>query len=371
MLAQQKQKLFQKSPFILSIIGLFFLMGTFVSSGQVDSKLNSKIKVGIYHSPPFVIADHVKPTGLAIELWEKIAERQELEFEYLEFTSFEDLVNAVEKGQIRVALSNITISKKRAQRIDFTQPWYDAGLRIMIAESKATTTSEVLNGLKEAGHIKAYLWLIGVILFFTIALTYFDRVYDKEFPKRWREGMAESFYTVMSVATSGNLKRKNLFGWRGKVFSAFWLVIGILILAYLTSSITSVMTTLSLSNEISSLEDLRDKKIGVLYKSITEDFVLENGYSYNNYKSLEEAVDALNRNEISAIIGDAPVLEYYDYKNPDKYVKVVGKLFEPDKYGFGVKVNDSIEKQLTIEILHAKENDIIEDLTRRYFGNVN
>ena len=344
---------------VLSILILFFSISNSTCQTVIENK--NSISVGLYQSPPFVITDGAKPSGLAIELWEEMAKRQNLDYKYREYSSFGDLVDAVENGEIRIALSNITISKKRAQRVDFTQPWYDAGLRIMISESNGATTSEIFQGLWDAGHIKAYLWLIGVIISFTIGLTVFDRKFDKDFPKRWREGLADSFYTVMSVATSGSLKRKNLFGWRGKVFSAFWLVIGIIILAYLTSSITSVMTTLSLSNEINSLDDLKDKQVGVIYESASEDFVVENGYTYKNYKSLENAVEGLTKNEISAIIGDAPVLEYYAFKSSNKEVKVVGKLFEPDKYGFAVKANDSIEKQLTIEILHAKENDIIEN----------
>jgi len=79
-----------------------------------------------------------------------------------------------------------------------------------------------------------------------VLLTFFDRRFDKSFPESWREGIAESFYTVMSVATSGKpAKRSNLFGWVGRIWQGLWLVCGVAVVAYVTSSVTSVMTTLS------------------------------------------------------------------------------------------------------------------------------
>jgi polar amino acid transport system substrate-binding protein len=48
-------------------------------------------------------------------------------------------------------------------------------------------------------------------------MTIFDRHFDESFPKRWREGLAESFHHVVSIATSGKTSRKNLFGWLGRI----------------------------------------------------------------------------------------------------------------------------------------------------------
>jgi ABC-type amino acid transport substrate-binding protein len=172
----------------------------------------------------------------------------------------------------------------------------------------------------------------------------------------------------MVIATTGNLKRKNLFGWIGRIFSAFWLVIGIILLAYLTSSITSVMTTLSLSNEINGWNDLNNKKVGVLFGSVAESFAKEKGFDYILYSQNDEAVKSLQSKNIDAVIGDAPVLEYYDFTNSNEPVKVVGKLFKPDKYGFGLRGNETLTKTITIEILRAQESGYLEELRLKYFG---
>lgn len=339
-----------------------------IAHGQNKTDSLKILKVGLYESPPFVMDADGLPKGMAIDLWEQIAEDLELRYRYITYGSFKEILEAAAAENIDVAVTNLTITEDRAQLIDFTQPWYDAGLRIMVGDNNRTTTSELIQGLKDAGHLNAYLWLFIVIVVVTIAFTIFDRKFDTEFPKKWREGLAESFYAVMVIATTGNLKRKNLFGWVGRIFSALWLVIGIVVLAYLTSSITSVMTTLSLSNEINGIEDLKDKKIGVIAGSVSENFATRKGFDYRAYEHLDDAVNGLNNNSVEALFGDAPVLEYYTFTNTAEPVKVVGKLFHPDKYGFGLPEDDDFTRLLTIEILKAQENGNIEKLRLKYFG---
>ena len=227
----------------------------------------------------------------------------------------------------------------------------------------------VLSGLADSGHLRAYGWLALVIIAATFLVTLFDRRFNPDFPHRWRDGIAESFYSVMSVATSGRpASRTNLFGWFGRIWSAVWLVCGIAVLSYVTASVTSVMTTLSLTNQINSLSDLSGKTVGVFTGSTAEDFARASGLSMQRYPDIDAAAEVLTNERISAIIADAPVLEYYQHRNPDVAVDVVGPIFEPDKYGFGLVRRSPLTGPLTIELLGAKESGLIENLRVKYFG---
>ncbi|WP_374786296.1 substrate-binding periplasmic protein, partial [Paenochrobactrum gallinarii] len=200
--------------------------------------------------------------------------------------------------------------------------------------------------------------------------TLFDRQFDKNFPRSWRDGIAESFYTVMSVATSGKpAARKNLFGWIGRIFQGVWLVCGIAVLAYVTSSITSVMTTLSLSSQIKSVADLSNRTIGVQPGSVSEVYAKQHNMKSQKFEHIEQAVEALLNGNIGAIIGDAPVLEYYAHTNSYKPISVIGPLFEPDKYAFGLTHGSKLTRPLTIELVGTQESGDLEVMRARYFGN--
>lgn len=175
------------------------------------------LDVGVYVSPPFVEESGAQTySGMAIDLWELIADRIGLTFQYVRYPTVRDLVQATADGEVDAAVTNLTITRNRARAIAFTQPWYDAGLRVMVPDQGDGGFWGILNGLSDAGHLRAYAWILLVIIAATVAITIFDRTFDPEFPKRWREGVGESFYNVMSIATSGHAPRRTLFGWIGR-----------------------------------------------------------------------------------------------------------------------------------------------------------
>ena len=352
----------------LWMVLLCSLLAVTSSLAQEAPPAKQPVSVGLFLSPPFVMQEQGRFTGMAVELWESIAGPQGIQSEYRPFPTIRALIDAAANGEIDVAVTNLTITQGRAQRIDFTHPWFDAGQRIMVNEHQGTRLLDVVAGLRDAGFLRAYAWLAFVIAAATVSLTIFDRQFDPAFPRRWRDGVAESFFSIMSVASGKASGRRNIFGWVGRIWQGLWLIFGIAVLAYVTSSVTSVMTTLSLTNQINSLTDLPGKSVGVFTGSVSEDFARDSGFDRQSFPNINEAVTALRDGSIDAIIGDAPVLEYYAHTHPEERVDVIGGLFEPDKYGFGLVRNSPLTRQLTIEILGAHERGLVEELHTKYFG---
>lgn len=326
------------------------------------------LRVGVFVDPPFVMPDGDDYTGMAVELWEEVATKLGHEYSYVESETVRDLIDLTESGEIDVAVTNLSITPARAERVDFTQPWFDGGMRIMVA-AQGSSFRHLIDGLGSAGFLRAYAWIAAVVVGATVVLTVFDRRFDQAFPARWRDGIAESFYTVMSVVTSGRPPaRKNLFGWAGRMWQGVWLLCGIAVLAFVTSSVTSVMTTLSLTHQIQSVADLAGKPVGVLAGTVEEDFAEGQGFQTLSYPHLERAVEALLAGDVTAIIADAPVLEYHAHTHPERPVKVVGRPFQPDKYGFAVPRQSELRRPITVQLLGALESGRVEDVRLRYFG---
>lgn len=356
----------------ITVMFVFAIVTSVVAQESViaSPKPLQSIKAGVYLSPPFVMEKNGHYTGMAIELWEMLAQSLGVQTQYVPFKTFDDLVSAGASGDVDITVTNLTITRDRAEQIDFTHPWFDAGLRIMVNEGSGAGFRDMFQGLQASGHLRAYAWITTVIIVATILLTLFDRKFDENFPKRWREGVAESFYTVMSVATSGKpVVRKNLFGWVGRIWQGLWLVCGLAVLAYVTSSITSVMTTLSLSNQISSVADLPGRPVAVFTGSVAEQYARRTGLNTRSFPHIEEAVQALASGDVVAILGDAPVLEYYAHTNKQYPFSVVGAIFEPDKYGFGLPHNSTLTRALTVELIGAHEHGQIEKIRQKYFGD--
>lgn len=357
--------------FVVVLAGQLFLTPRAFAQDSQSTSTEETVtaKAGVYVSPPFVMRTDDGYSGMAIELWEMLAERRGIETEYVEYPTVRELVAAVGTSKVDVAVTNLTITERRAETIDFTHPWFDAGLQIMISEAPRSGFSNLLGGLADSGHLRVFGWIAGIILAGTLLLTLFDRRFDPNFPSRWRDGIAESFYTVMSVAVSGKPpSRARLFGWIGRLWSALWLVCGIAVLAYVTSSVTTVMTTLALTDRINGVSDLPGKKIGVLEGGTGEEYAQVNGLSAIAYANIDAAVEAVVNGDIAAIVADAPVLDYYAYTRPQHDVTVVGEIFEPDKYGFGIGQHSTLRRPLTVALLGVEHEGLIEELRTQYFG---
>lgn len=128
------------------------------------------------------------------------------------------------------------------------------------------------------------------------------------------------------------------------------------------------MTTLSLTSQINSVSDLGSRSVGVQPGSVSQDYARQAGFATRPFEQIGEAVEALLDGRIDAIVGDAPVLEYYAHTNPDRPVTVVGPIFAPDKYAFGLPRRSELTRPLTVELIGAHESGVIEEIRSRYFG---
>ncbi|WMS44561.1 transporter substrate-binding domain-containing protein [Acuticoccus sp. MNP-M23] len=343
--------------------------GQAAGGGEQAAAPTNSVVAGVYLSPPFVMKSDDGLTGMAIELWNAIAEERDVATEFVEFESIRKLLAAIQSSEIDAAVTGLTITEGRAEFIDFTYPWFDGGLQVMVSDVSPTSFGNILEGLADTGHLQAFAWIGGVILVATLLLTLFDRRFDNGFPQRWRDGIADSFYTVMSVAVSGRPpSRKNLFGWTGRILSAFWLICGLAVIAYVTSSVTSVMTTLTLTNQINGVSDLPGKTVGVLDGGTGEEFVIRSGLGHVTFDNIDNAVTGSLDGEVDAIVADAPVLDYYAHSRPQRDVSVVGEMFEPEKYGFGIAQNSPLRRPLTVALIGAEESGLVEELRTKYFG---
>lgn len=328
----------------------------------------SPVKVGIYLNPPFIMQDGDTYSGMVVDLFEDLARRGNLVPTYEAFATVRELLAATAAGDVDVAIGNLTITRERMYAVDFTFPWHDAGLRIMVDGDNAIMAGNLLGELSDAGHLQAYFWLAFVIVLATILLTLFDRKFDKEFSPRWFDGMVESFYHVMSITTSGTTARKHMFGAYGRLLSAFWLVFGVAVLAYVTSSVSSVMTAAAVGNQVSSIDDLRDRTVGVLGGGASELYAQSNGLSSRPYPSLQAAEVGLRAGEVDAVIADGMALEYYVHHIADAGLEVIGPLFDPEKYGFATPLGSPLARSLSLDLLDAHEDGTTEALRSKYLG---
>lgn len=97
--------------------------------------------------PPFEFKDDTgKHTGFDIELWDAIAKEIGVEYN-LQPMDFNGIIPGLQTGQLDVGIAGMTIKPERAEVVDFSDPYYNAGLLILVkADNKDIQSVEDLKG---------------------------------------------------------------------------------------------------------------------------------------------------------------------------------------------------------------------------------
>ena len=148
--------------YILLVIFLFSGNGFL---GAQEERAPEKIKVVVLESPPFVMKTEQGFTGFAIDLWEECAKRADIAYEYIEVLSLKDLLASISSGKSDVAVTELTINGECMERMDLSQPWFDAGLQIMVHIPPVVGLVYFVHQLYENGYLKSYFWIaISIII---------------------------------------------------------------------------------------------------------------------------------------------------------------------------------------------------------------
>ncbi len=126
--------------------------------------------------------------------------------------------------------------------------------------------------------------------------------------------------------------------------------------------------------QIKGLASLSGKKVGV-QAGRTGDKFMETQKTASNvtiqkYPTLDDALGALNRTEIDAVVGDEPLLTYSIYKSFPNLI-TIGTLLTQDQYAVVVRKGEKVLLDKVNEtISRLKKSGELDELRKKWFQNV-
>ena len=117
---------------------VLFAAGWVASAVQAAEKNQThpdvpKIRVGVKRLEPFVfINEDGQLSGFSVDLWEAIAADLGMQYEWVTAGTVNEMIASVQSGQTDVAIGGISLSPLRESMVDFTYPYFESGLMIMV-----------------------------------------------------------------------------------------------------------------------------------------------------------------------------------------------------------------------------------------------
>ena len=333
-----------------------------------------KKKVCFASSFPFASQKGDILHGFDIDLWREVAKelgwKEGVDYEITLVPTFGKVFKEVELGHADFALAGITITQQREQRFDFSYPYMDSGLTILLPRSSesGSASSAIFNALTSSSVIEMLL-IFTLIILIAAHIIWFteqgsDEISDKYWSGLW-DGIWWSIVTATTVGYGDKVPHKKI----SKIIAIVVMFVGIIAFGFFTAELSSNMTTKKL-NTINGIEDINvSTKVGTVSNSTSEQFLAsyqgESGI-VKRYENVSEATNALKQGKVDCVIYDAPMLQYIAKKDSEDFT-TIEKKFDPQKYGILLKLDSKDRKAINEALLALEKSGRLTELKKRYF----
>ena len=306
--------------------------------------------------------------GFTIDLWGAIAREIGVDYEVIGMGSNPELITAIEAGEADVAAAGMTVTAERERRIDFSHPFLNSGLRIMVTGESTSTVLTVARSVLP-GLLKLVAVLLAVLLLAAHVMWLVERGRTPGvFSKKYLPGIWDSIWwaavTMTTVGYGDRVPQRAA----GRVVALIWMFIGIVFISSFTATVTTSLTVQHLEGTINGPEDLGGRKVGTVRGTTSSDFLRERGVRVVEYAVIEDAYPDLLAGELEAVVYDWPALVYYARTAGAGQVSVVGEVFERQSYGMGLARNSPYRDDINQAILSLQEKGTYAELRDRWFS---
>jgi polar amino acid transport system substrate-binding protein len=315
--------------------------GTCVLVQGQTSRTSSTVRVATRLVKPFVFYEGDHLAGFSVDLWQELCAQTNLQSTFKMETTVQDLLKAVQSGDADLGISAISITAERERMLDLSHPMFEAGLQILTraGSTHRSAISSIVTAAQSPGILPVIVTMVLITIIAAHLIWWFERgqanisnpnpnlIVSKS---PYYPGVLEaSWWATSALAAQADRMPHTA---RARIVAAVWLFVSVIFLAYFTAWLTSALTVQQLRGNINGPEDLPGKRVASIQGSTSVDYLLQRHIAITEFASVEQALTALQRNNVDAVVYDAPVLLYYASHEGLGTVQVVGSIFHKEDY---------------------------------------
>ncbi len=303
---------------------------------------------------PFIDVDQDQPIGPNVWLWEQIASDLNLHYRYQQLP-LNQILSGLTDNSVDLCISPLSITPKRARNIYFSAPYYVAHAKILKREESTWTQARsFLASFFSLNFYRALGALVFVIFVFGTLLWWFERKENSEEFGGGIRGLWEGFWwsaVTMTTVGYGDRSPKTA---GGRIVALVWMFTAIIIISGFTASIASSLTLTSIDSSGSTISDYKDKPLGTIAHSATEQWLADHFYSQRKgYPDVPSLFSALDQGEIAAIAYDFPLLQSVLKDKKEQGYVMLPEPFNPQYYALGMRnsLAPELKRAINLELL--------------------
>lgn len=317
--------------------------------------------------PPFSLVEDGKDTGFSMELLEAIAKDLGWSFSIERHDLFGDMLSAAETGQSDMAIANISITSAREEKMDFSQPIFEAGLQIMVP-SQSTRTPSMVRAILSYDLLLAIGAAFLVLFCGGMLMWVFERRAQAYFDRPANEAMFPSFWWALNLVVNGGFEERMPRTFFGRIFAVLLVVSSLFIVSIFVAKITSVMTIDAITGSVNNISDLYGQRVATIDGSTAAGFLDRREVGFRPFTDLDQMLRAFEQGEIDAVVFDSPILNYYVAHQGRDFGSMAGPVFLRENYGIVFPSGSPLVEDVNRALLSLRESGSYDTIYRRWFG---
>lgn len=301
------------------------------------------LQVGVTNSPPFSMQVDGEWEGISVDLWEKIADENSWEYQYVE-TDLAGLLDGAENGKLDASISSLTITAEREAVMDFTTPYYTETLGVATTRSPSAFERRV-SQLWAAG--KAFGSLLFLV--FGVGSVYFLIERRHSLSNSFSGWINSGYWSTATVTTVGygDEAPKRI---AGRLFAIFWMLCGFIALGWVTAMFGDIFEA-GEEFAIDHPQELRNYDVATIGNSSSSKFLKNNRVRHIEVATVGELRDDLLSPNTATdfVIYDRTILLYTFADDPS--VDVLNVQYDEQHFGFALPTGSELSEPLNVGIL--------------------
>ncbi|KAL4648114.1 glutamate receptor ionotropic, NMDA 2C-like [Arapaima gigas] len=371
----------EERPFVI-VESVDPVTGTCVRNTVPCRRQSNRTEMIVGHSEPYT---KLCCKGFCIDILKKLSRTIKFSYDLYLVTNGKHgkMVKGVWNGMIGevfykradMAIGSLTINEERSEIIDFSVPFVETGISVMVARSNGTVSpSAFLEPYSPAVWVMMFVMCLTVVAVTVFIFEYFSPVgYNRSLVSAKAPGgptftIGKSVWLLWGIVFNNSVPIENPKGTTSKIMVLVWAFFAVIFLASYTANLAAFMIQEQYIDTVSGLSDKKFQKpqehyppfrFGTVPNGSTERNIRSNYPDMHvhmmkyNQRGVEDALNSLKSGKLDAFIYDAAVLNYMAGK--DEGCKLVtigsGKVFATTGYGIALQKDSRWKRPIDLALL--------------------
>lgn len=347
-----------------------------IAPEPVTPSMRPVLRVGVADgSQPCSYRERGSWNGMAVELWQRIADQEAIPYVLVPGETSASLLEATRRGELDVAIGCITVSPERIHNNLFSLPFQESGLGVMTKRNQLELGGSLLRALLAPDLIRlllAYVVLIGAL---SVGVWWVER--DGSKPSTWTVGQKRAFALIFQVLATGPGTNTVVVSAKGHtlVFLAYLvrIITASLLVSYVTLNVVRSNQELG-SRSLRNLKDLAGQRVAVRRGTVSDELLqllnssgLQPPIQLRELDQVNSADTLLAKGAVDAVMADDIQLDYLLQQMPHQQYVLALRNLNPQSQAFALspRLSEKQVRGINVALGRLKRDGVVSRLRQQ------